>query len=483
MTVGHAVYGLYVWGTVWLLFQAAIQLHLFWHAQRHRRPKDTALPLLFPFVTVQLPVYNEKYLIEGAMKCLAGLDYPKHRFEIQVLDDSTDETSPLIDLAAARLASSGINVSVLRRQNRDGFKAGALQYGLLRSKGDFLAVFDTDFRPPANFVTSLLPHFQDKRIGMAQARWGHLNAEQNFLTRIQAYLLDMHFGVEQNGRHNAGYFLNFCGTAGIWRKQCVSDAGGWDGSVLSEDLDLSYRAQLRGWKLIYDDEAVVPGQLPTEVEAFKVQQFRWTKGIAQTARRNLKSILSMPVPFVQKLHCVAQLTGSLTFVCLLLNAVLTVPMLHLRNAQPQFIALTNYTVIGALNLAALGYLYYKSSTRGSRFAVYYPLFVVVYLAMSVQNAIAVLQGWFGYTTPFVRTPKASADGTNGYLRKKGNWITAVEFGLLLYFLYGVGYSFYTGDRFFLLFFFMMIAGLCTLLYPLLPAVRLKANGSFRPFPR
>lgn len=475
--IGYVLYSVYVATMLWLLLSALVQLHLLWHSRKRQRKAGRQLPSL-PFVTIQAPVYNEKYVIEGLLDSLASLDYPKHLFEIQVLDDSTDETSFIIDRATTEIGAKGIAVSVVRRKSREGYKAGALQYGLSLCRGELIAIFDADFRPPRNFLHLLLPHFADDQVGLAQARWGHLNREQNFLTRIQTYLLDMHFTVEQEGRYNAGYFTNFCGTAGIWRKQCIVDAGGWDGSVLSEDLDLSYRAQLKGWKLVYDKEVVVPAQLPVMIEAFKIQQFRWTKGIAQIAKKTLRQVLTFRLPLAKKLHSLFHLLGSFTFVCLFLNAMLTVPMLQLRQAYPDFVTLTNYTAIGVVNLAALAYIYYASTEaipkKAFHFIINYPLFVVIYLAMSVQNTVAVLQGFVGMRSPFVRTPKFSVvSSQNSYVQKKVGLITFLEMVLLVYFLYGICLSVYSGDYFLLLFFVLMCGGLAILVYQTLPRIRMK----------
>ncbi|RYF85927.1 MAG: glycosyltransferase [Chitinophagaceae bacterium] len=481
--MGYVIYSIYVLSTLWLLATALVQLRLLWHAKKRSRRTTSELGQL-PFVTIQVPVYNEKYVIADLLYCLSKFDYPVNLFEIQVLDDSTDETSCIIDQLAKHVEQKGIAISVVRRKNRTGYKAGALQHGLSLCKGDYIAIFDADFQPSPSFLRDMLPHFMNEKVGLVQARWGHLNRGQNFLTQIQTYLLDMHFQVEQAGRYKAGHFINFCGTAGVWRKQCIIDAGGWDGEVLSEDLDLSYRAQLKGWKIVYDESVEVPAQLPSVIEAFKIQQFRWTKGIAQTARKSLGKVFSMPVSFRKKIHAAFHLLGSFTFVCLLVNALLTVPLLQLRNHYPVFIDLTNYTVIGAFNMAALGYLYYASTPnspkKGLRFLTYYPLFLVVYLAMSVQNAIAVIQGFAGMKSAFHRTPKFNTQAaiTNHYFNRKSGWMIYVEAAIFFYFIYGIGMSFYYGDFFLLFFFVLMCSGLMILVYQSLPTFTIKKFQNF-----
>lgn len=469
--LGYIIFGIYVFTSLWLLLNGLVQMHLLWHYKR--KTKEPALqPAMrgrWPFISIQVPVYNEKFVIERLLDCLAALDYPRQQYEIQVLDDSTDETTQIIDQKVAALEAQGVQVTVLRRRERTGFKAGALQYGMPQCRGELIAIFDADFAPPPQFLKSMVPYFTDSNIGLVQARWSHLNREQNTLTRIQTILLDTHFSIEQSGRANAGYFINFCGTAGIWRRQCIVDAGGWDGEVLSEDLDLSYRAQLKGWQLVYKQDIEVPAELPSVIEAFKVQQFRWTKGMAQISRKTLHSLANAALPLQKKLHGAFHLLSSFVFVCLFVNALLTVPLLVFRNLYPEFIALTRYSLFTGLNLVALTLFYYngfKSAMpgRSAPFFRQFPLFMVVYMGLSVQNAVAVLQGFWGIRSPFVRTPKFNTAGNNNpYLKKKYTWLHYFEMGVLGYFLAGIGLSVYFNDYFMLLFFGMMSTGLAYIL--------------------
>jgi cellulose synthase/poly-beta-1,6-N-acetylglucosamine synthase-like glycosyltransferase len=470
---GYIVFGIYAITSVWLLLNALIQVHLLWHYKKKRGPinKTVVLPPDLPVVSIQVPVYNERYVIVRLLRALAAFEYPKDKFEIQVLDDSNDETVELINQQAAELGKSGVQITVLRRKDRSGFKAGALEEGLRHCKGELIAIFDADFIPDPYFLTRLIPHFADPATGMVQARWGHLNREQNHLTRAQTLLLDTHFSIEQRGRCNAGYFSNFCGTAGIWRKQCIIEAGGWDGTVLSEDLDLSYRAQLKGWKMVYDEKTEVPAELPSVMEAFKIQQFRWTKGMAQTSRKTLGRLLRTRMPVAKKVHGIFHLLGSFVFVCLLLNAILMLPLLVFRNLYPEFVTLTEYTIVNSFNLVALT-LFYYNGTRSthkqddSSFWRSYPLFLVLYMGLAVQNSIAVLQGFFGSSSPFVRTPKFNAadPSTSTYHARRLTRINYIEGGMLCYFLAGIAISFFTGDFFMLLFFVMMSAGLSFILF-------------------
>ena len=485
--LGYFLFGIYVLTSLWLFLNALIQLHLLWHYKRKgkhqkiRKPKMTE----YPFVTIQVPVYNEKYVIERLLESLSKMDYPLDKFEIQVLDDSTDETTAIIYRKTNALRNMNISIDVVRRNDRAGFKAGALQYGMTLSKGELIAIFDADFTPAPDFLKKLVPYFSNPHIGMVQARWGHLNKEQNYLTRIQTFLLDTHFSIEQMGRYKAGYFINFCGTAGVWRKECIENAGGWDGNVLSEDLDLSYRAQLKGWKLIYDQDVDVPAELPSVIEAFKIQQFRWTKGMAQISRKNLKGVLQTTMPIGKKLHGIFHLLSSFVFVSLLINALLTVPLLIFRSLYPEFIELTRYTLFTSINLIALTIFYYHGSrSRGkestTQFFTHYPLFLVIYMGMSVQNAFAVLQGFWGSGSVFVRTPKFQQNnmGHNTYLVKKLNWINIIECILLCYFLYGIGLSIYLNDYFMMLFFVMIGYGLGFIIYQTL--ILVQASGNILP---
>ena len=467
--IGYVIYAVYMCCTFWLLLTALLQFHLFWLSRKTTFKEPGVVGKFSPFVSIQVPVYNERYVIEDLLRCLASLDYPKDLFEIQVLDDSNDETSSIIDRVAAELRLRQTDISVVRRPTRTGYKAGALQYGLSACKGSFIAIFDADFRPSPDFLKRLLPHFSDNNVGLVQAKWGHQNIGQNFLTRIQSYLLDMHFKVEQAGRYQAGYFINFCGTAGIWRKQCITEAGGWDSNMLSEDLDISYRAQLKGWKMVFDQQVEVPAQLPAVMEAFRIQQFRWTKGIAQTARKMLASVKALPLPAGKKTHSYFQLLSSFTFVSIFINALLSVPLLLLRNWYPEFITLSEYTMIAALNLVALTFIYYQSAgkTSGSLkdFILHYPLFLIVYLAMSVQNSMAVLQGLSGMKSPFVRTPKTGRNAAaHAYVDKKIGWINYLEMSVLAYFLFAIYLSFHLDDYFLLPFFIMFAWGLIILIY-------------------
>ncbi|HEX4823469.1 MAG TPA: glycosyltransferase [Candidatus Polarisedimenticolaceae bacterium] len=378
----------------------------------HRRTtaSPSQLPDELPFLTVQIPLYNELHVARRVLLACAALDWPRDRFEIQVLDDSTDETASVVAAITARLVSSGIDVRHLRRADRRGFKAGALAAGLAAARGEIIAVFDADFEPAPDFARRLVPAFADPRIGMVQARWGHLNRGASLLTRAQSVLLDGHFAIEHAARHRAGRFFNFNGTAGIWRRRCIEDAGGWQHDTLTEDLDLSYRAQLRGWRFAFVEDAVAPAELPVEMGAFKSQQHRWAQGSIQTARKLLPSILRAPLPLAVKLESVVHLTANATYLLMIVLALLLGPAAWLRRGQglPPLVFLD--LPLLAISLASIATFYLVAERRATGRAGeglrVLPMVLAVGVGLSVNNARAVVQGLFSRrAAEFRRTPK------------------------------------------------------------------------------
>src|SRR6186997_200318 len=282
-----------------------------------------------PRVTIQLPIYNEMYVADRLIDAVCEMDYPRELLEIQVLDDSTDETTDIAELAVRRHAARGFDISYLHRVDRRGYKAGALEAGLKVAKADFVAIFDADFVPSPDFLRKTLPYFTHPKIGMVQARWGHINQDYSLLTKIQAILLDAHFVLEHGGRNRAGCFFNFNGTAGVWRREAIADAGGWQHDTLTEDLDLSYRAQLRGWQFVFLPGLVAPAEVPPDIAAFKSQQHRWAKGSVQVFRKLGWRILSSNEPLKVKLEALAHLTGNVGYPCvLLLSLLMPLSVLH-----------------------------------------------------------------------------------------------------------------------------------------------------------
>ena len=385
------------------------QFHLTLHYLRNNGKKTTELPddpqESLPFVTVQLPVYNELYVIDRLIEAVSKFEYPIDRFEIQVLDDSTDETIEKIASKVQEISATGIDIQHIRRPERVGFKAGALGYGTEIAKGEFIAIFDADFIPGQDFLMKTIPHFNGKEIGMVQTRWGHLNKEYSLITKMQAFGLDAHFTVEQKGRNVANSFMNFNGTAGVWRKQCIIDAGGWQSDTLTEDLDLSYRAQLGGWKFKYLEDVVSPAELPILMPAVKSQQYRWNKGAAETARKNIKRVLSANLSFRKKAHAFFHLLNSSVFVFLLLAATLSIPMLYIKEANPTMglvFDLGSIFIIGFLAIAAFYWASAKKIEPGNTFTYYifrFPLFLTFSMGLAFHNAVAVLEGFLAENHP------------------------------------------------------------------------------------
>lgn len=432
-----------------------------------------------PMVTVQLPVYNELYVVERLIDAVAAFDWPKDRFEIQVLDDSNDETVQLIADKVKEWQQKGLDIQQVRRPERKGFKAGALQYGIEISKGDYFAIFDADFVPDKDFLKKTVPHFdKDEKIGVVQSRWGHLNKEYSMLTKLQAFGLNTHFFVEQNGRSSGKHFLNFNGTAGVWRKTCILDAGGWKADTLTEDLDLSYRAQLKGWEIFYVSNTVAPAELPAAMGAIKSQQYRWTKGAAETSRKLLPKVLKAKLPLSTKFHATFHLLNSAIFICIVLTAFLSVPVLFIRNLSSGWQVLLNVSTIFLLGYGFLVIFYWNGFKEEKQsfwktlkeFVPQMFMLLSVFLGLSVHNAVAVMEGLIGKKTPFVRTPKfniTKKEGSwkgNKYFSRKINPLTMLEGFLSLYFLGGLGLAFYFNDFALLPFHILLSLGFLLVFY-------------------
>lgn len=382
-------------------------LALYYRVKR-RRPPEPVSPRIWPTVTMQIPIYNERYVVERAIRSACEVDYPAERLEIQLLDDSTDDTPELIAQTIAPYQERGLKIIHLRRQDRCNFKAGALAEGLRHASGELLAIFDADFVIPREFLKRAVPFFADPRVGMVQARWGHVNARYSLLTLAQAIFLEGHFRIEQVARHRGGRFFNFNGTAGIWRKTAIITSGGWQPDTLTEDLDLSYRAQLGGWRCLFLPDLVVPGELPVEMNAFKTQQYRWTKGSIQTAKKLLGEIFSSRLPLAVKGEAFFHLTAFCSYPIGLL-ATLCLPLFLTGMWQlPHY----RWYVDAAwfFLLVIPGVCFYFCAQRElypewyKRLALV-PWAMTVGMGLSVNNARAVLDGLFGRHSTFVRTPK------------------------------------------------------------------------------
>ncbi len=375
-----------------------------------REPSGDELPM----VTVQLPIYNESFVVEELLRCAANFDYPPERFEIQVLDDSDDGSTDATRRLIEELKSSGIDIRHLRRNKRDGFKAGALAYGLSLAKGDLLAIFDADFLPPPRVLRDVVPEFRDPKVGLVQARWGHLNRSASLLTRTQALQLDGHFLVEHSGRQRMGFLLNFNGTAGILRREAIEEAGGWQWETLTEDLDLSCRIQMKGWRIRYRPAIVVPAQLPQALSAYKAQQRRWTRGSIQTARKLLRPLWKSPLSLAQKMETSAFLLGNCTYLLLVAFAFLHgVIWAGRTSAPPDYIRFLDTYMLGLATLVL--WVFYGTGSHRSGRGLLAPLLevpalIAVGAGMSLNNSGAVLRGMMPGTGTFERTPKLQSSG-------------------------------------------------------------------------
>ncbi|NQY12131.1 MAG: glycosyltransferase [Flavobacteriales bacterium] len=414
---------------------------------------------VYPMVTIQLPIFNEQYVVERLLKSVSEFNYPKDRFEIQVLDDSTDDTKELVADLVDQYKAKGFLIDHIHRGDREGYKAGALKEGLLISKGEFVAIFDADFTPQPNFIIETLKRFNNAKVGMVQTKWSHINKDYSLLTKLQAFGLDGHFTIEQTGRNKAGHFINFNGTGGMWRKSCIEDAGGWRFDTLTEDLDLSYHAQLKGWEFVYLEDFNSPGELPVAIASLKSQQYRWTKGAAENAKKHLVNVLTAKLGFVTKLHALFHLMNSFIFICVFSSAVVSIPLLFFKYNNQQYsllFGLASLLLVSFLILIAFYWASYTSRSKDKKkafreFIYLFPAYLSISMGLSFYNSIAVVEAWMGRKTPFVRTPKFNLNEdrkdwkSNAYFVRKLDWIIFIEGALAIYFLYGIVVAFQLND--------------------------------------
>ncbi|MBI2267169.1 MAG: glycosyltransferase [Armatimonadetes bacterium] len=409
--------------------------------------KPSGVMAELPRVTVQLPVYNEMYVVERLLKAAANLDYPKDLLEIQLIDDSSDDTSAIALRKIEELEKNGVKISYLRRESREGFKAGALAYGLQRCMGEYVLIFDADFLPPPDILKRMIPYFSDPKIGMVQARWGHINQDYSLLTRLQSLLLDGHFLVEHTARCGSGLFFNFNGTAGIWRKQAILDAGGWQADTLAEDMDLSYRAQIKGWRFLFLPEVVCPAELPVEMNAFKTQQHRWAKGGVQTARKILPDLFKRPFPFRVKLEAFVHLTGNVLYLGTIFLALFLFPSMIWRHTggwpNSSFVEILEGGVFFSATLSAMCYYVISQSKIYQDWVAklrFLPLLLGLGAGLSVNNGLAALEALVGHKTEFKRTPKYKIEKREDRWQSKkyrGDvknllWVAEVAIGIYLF---------------------------------------------------
>ena len=465
---------------VFLLFLVFVyslsELNLLLNFVKGKKAKDTSEildlsnPGEIPFVTIQLPLYNEKNVVERLLKNIAELKYPRETLEIQVLDDSSDDSVQLTSEIISGLQKDGLNIKHIRRSNRKDFKAGALKEGLMSSKGEFIAIFDSDFLPGKNWLLETVPYFKDDKIGVVQTRWGHLNRDFSLLTKVQAFALDFHFILEQNGRNQGQHFINFNGTAGIWRKQCILEAGNWAGDTLTEDLDLSYRAQLKKWKFKYLEKVETPAELPITLCAARSQQFRWNKGAAENFQKNFSKLFrDKNIASGTKFHAFFHLLNSSLFLLVLALAVVSVPVLFILDSgnYPAYVQVMAFFGISTL-IFFLCYWMTFSHIHGKGFrsfltyiGMFFTFFSVV-MGFSVHNSIAVLEGHFGKKSEFIRTPKFNISDESKAVENhppvKLSFGLLLEILMLLYFFFGVISAFVLNNFSMILFHLMLVFG-------------------------
>jgi len=433
-----AVYGWHRYYLVYLYMR---------NRDKEPKPQPPLDPL--PVVTIQLPLYNEMYVADRLIDAVCGIEYPRELLEIQVLDDSTDETRGIAELAVRRFAAQGIDIKYYHRTDRTGFKAGALEAGLKAARGEFIGIFDADFIPTSDFLARLMPHFRDSNVGMVQARWGHINQDYSLLTKIQAILLDGHFILEHGGRNRGGRFFNFNGTAGVWRRTAIDDAGGWQHDTLTEDLDLSYRAQLRGWRFLFLPDVTTPAEVPVEMNAFKSQQFRWAKGSIQTCRKLLPLILMSDLPLKVKTEAFFHLTANFNYLLMVVLSLLMFPAMYFRYSMgwnemllidvPLFMAATMSVLRFYFIAQREVYPDWRSRLK------YLPAVMAIGIGLAVNNSRAVIEALLDKPSEFTRTSKYGIEHReDGWQHKKYHQSMPVqpfvEVALGLYFTFTVFYA-------------------------------------------
>lgn len=456
--IGLLLLAVYFFSLLQIFMFALAQLNLMFNYLRYKKTKAEVLSLDFsdpdsiPFVTIQLPVYNEMYVMERLLNTIVKLEYPKDKIEFQVLDDSTDESLQLTAAHVKKLREQGYAIEHITRKERTGFKAGALKEGMKVAKGAFFAIFDADFLPEPDWLLRTMPHFRDEKIGVVQTRWGHINRNYSLLTQIQAFALDAHFTLEQVGRNSKSHFINFNGTAGVWRKTCIEDAGNWEGDTLTEDLDLSYRAQLKQWKFKYLEDVITPAELPMVISAARSQQFRWNKGGAQNFQKMCKQLVrAKNIPFKTRIHGLLHLLNSSMFLNIFIVAVLSVPMLYIKNYFIEFkyyFVAMSFFVLSTVIFFICYWVMYKNVIESGwkgflKYCFMFFKFFSVAMGFSYHNTIAVSEGHLGKKSGFVRTPKFNmlqlndAWKKNKYLQRKLSKSVYVEGLLTLYFAFGL----------------------------------------------
>lgn len=439
VTIALALYGFHRLVIIYLYFK---------HSRNKPTPSKTFAEL--PLVTIQLPVFNEKHVVDRLINAVEKLDYPQDKMEIQLLDDSTDETVDICSGHAQRLQAAGFDAEHIHRVDRTGYKAGALENGMNVCRGEYLLILDADFVPNPDLIQKTIHYFADDNIGMIQTRWGHLNRNANVLTRLQAMLLDGHLELEQTARNRSGRFFTFNGTAGIWRKSCILDAGGWHHDTLTEDMDLSYRAQLNGWNFVFLNDVETPSELPVDIDGFKSQQHRWAKGSIQCCKKVLGQIWRSDSPLIVKLEATTHLTSNFAYLLLLLMCFVLYPNsehgLKIEGAGWWFANVPVY-FFGSVSVIIF-YLTAQKAIQPKNWwkeIPYLPLLLGLGIGMSVNNAKAVLEAIFNKESAFIRTPKYGALGAQKKSWKSSNYKAIKSFTPFIEFLFGCFFTFVVID--------------------------------------
>ncbi|HEY4661163.1 MAG TPA: cellulose synthase family protein [Terriglobales bacterium] len=443
-------------------------VYLYYKNKKNRTTEPAQKFSELPRVTVQLPIFNEQFVVDRLLQSVCRLDYPREKLEIQVLDDSTDETVAVARGLVGHYSAQGYPITYHHRTNRAGFKAGALHEGMKTATGEYIAIFDADFVPPPDFLQRTIHHFTGENIGMVQTRWTHINRNYSFLTEVEAILLDGHFVLEHSGRARSNVFFNFNGTAGVWRRAAIEAAGGWQHDTLTEDTDLSYRAQLKGWKFIYLQDVECPAELPVEMTAFKTQQARWAKGLIQTGKKILPRVLNSDQPFRVKLESWYHLTANLSYPLMVVLSVLLLPAMVIRFYQgwfqmlyidvPLFLAST--FSISSFYLVSQRELFPKTWPRA---LLYLPFLMALGIGLTVTNTIAVIEALVGKQTAFARTPKYRLESKKDRLRaakyrKRLGWVPWVEMLIGSYFAITVVYALQNENYFTVPFLLLFVVG-------------------------
>ena len=480
--MAYFILSIYVFALIYITVYCLSQLNLLYHylkQAKHKAVLDTIPEHKdWPFVTVQLPIYNEMYVVDRLIDKICQFDYPKDKFEIQIIDDSTDETVDISKRKVAEYTAKGFDIKLVQRDNRIGYKAGALKHANEFAKGEYLAIFDADFLPRKDFLKATVPYFDDEKVGVVQTRWEHINQNYSLITKLQALQLNVHFTVEQSGRKAGNFLLQFNGTAGVWRKACIDDAGGWEADTLTEDLDLSYRAQMKGWEIKYLEKFGSPAELPAEMNGLKSQQFRWMKGGAENARKLLPTVWKSDMPFSKKLQATSHLLSSGVFMFILLAGLVSVPLVFLLET---IVVDVKYFAVFLISMVCVISVYYVANVEAElnrksylktllKFVLLFPVFLSLSMGLSLHNTIAVLQGYRGKKSPFIRTPKFAIKNISdsfkkeNYLAKKLPWTTIFEGILAIYFVGGIVAGMYLQNTTFIAFHSLLAFGFGTICF-------------------